>query len=124
MDAIRHLNRRPGLRADYDFLTQLLSRSGLYERLRRKPFSLPREAGVELRDIDYFKAINDNFGHDAGDSVLEVIVRRIQQVVGDGSMVCCFGGEEFVVVFDYSHASLYLLAEAVCQAMVKEKFWI
>ena len=125
MDAIRQLNHRLALRANFDFLTQLLSRSGLYENLKFEPFSLQREAGVVMLDIDYFKTINDNFGHDAGDSVLEEIARRIQSVVENRGMVCRFGGEEFVVVvFDYSHSQLYQLAEAVRQAMVKEKFWI
>ncbi len=125
MDAIRQLNHRLALRANFDFLTQLLSRSGLYERLRQQPFSNNREVGVMMLDVDYFKAINDNFGHDAGDSVLEEIARRIQRVVGNRGMVCRFGGEEFVVVvFDYSHAQLYHLAEAVRHALVKEKFWI
>lgn len=125
MDAIRQLNHRLALRANFDFLTQLLSRSGLYESLRNEPFSLQREAGVIMLDVDYFKAINDNFGHDAGDCVLEEIARRIQRVVGNRGMVCRFGGEEFVMVmFDCSHSQLYQLAETVRQAMVKEKFWI
>lgn len=125
MDAIRQLNHRLALRANFDFLTQLLSRSGLYESLKQEPFSLQREAGVVMLDVDYFKAINDNFGHDAGDSVLEEIARRIQNVVGNRGMVCRFGGEEFVVVvFDYNHIQLYQVAEAIRLAMVKEKFWI
>ncbi len=125
MDAIRQLNHRLALRANFDFLTQLLSRSGLYENLKCEPFSPQRAAGVVMLDIDYFKTINDNFGHDAGDSVLEEIARRIQAVVENRGMVCRFGGEEFVVVvFDYSHSQLYQLAEAIRQAMVKEKFWI
>lgn len=125
MDAIRQLNHRLALRANYDFLTQLLSRSGLYENLRQQPFSLQREAGVIMLDVDYFKAINDNFGHDAGDGVLEEMARRIQHVVGSRGLVCRFGGEEFVVVvFDYTHSQLFQLAEVIRQAMVKEKFWI
>ncbi|QDY43082.1 GGDEF domain-containing protein [Candidatus Pantoea soli] len=125
MDAIRQLNHRLALRANFDFLTQLLSRSGLYEHLRQTPFSLQREAGVMMLDVDYFKAINDNFGHDAGDGVLEEIARRIRQVVQSRGLVCRFGGEEFVVVvFDCDPASLYQLAESIRQAMVKEKFWI
>ena len=125
MDAIRQLNQRLALRANYDFLTQQLSRSGLYESLKQEPWSLGREAGVVLLDVDYFKTINDNFGHDAGDVVLEEIARRMQRVVGNRGRVCRFGGEEFVVVvFDNSLMQLYQLAEAVRQSMVKEKFWL
>ncbi|WP_333603094.1 diguanylate cyclase [Pantoea eucrina] len=125
MDAIRQLNQRLALRANVDVLTQQLSRSGLYEQLKQMPFSLQRHTGVIMLDVDYFKTINDNFGHDAGDSVLEEIGRRIQQVAQQQGMICRFGGEEFViVVFDAVPEQLYRLAESVRQALAREKFWI
>ena len=125
MDAVRQLNQRLALRANYDFLTQLLSRSGLYESLKEEPFSAQRNVGVILLDVDYFKAINDNFGHDAGDGVLEEIALRMQQVVGKQGRICRFGGEEFaIVLFDARPERLYQLAEAVRQAIGKEKFWL
>lgn len=78
-----------------------------------------------LLDVDYFKSINDNFGHDAGDSVLEEIARRMQRVVGKKGRICRFGGEEFVVVlFDQDPEALYFLAELIRQTMAKEKFWL
>ncbi|MBE5254140.1 GGDEF domain-containing protein [Mixta sp. Marseille-Q2057] len=125
MDAIRQLNQRLALRANYDFLTQLLSRSGLFEGLKEEPFSTQRKMGVILLDVDYFKTINDNFGHDAGDKVLEEIADRMQRIVGEEGRICRFGGEEFVVVtFDQRHQQLYQLAEKIRQSMVKEKFWL
>lgn len=125
MDAIRQLNQRLALRANVDVLTQQLSRSGLYEQLKQMPFSLQRHTGVIMLDVDYFKTINDNFGHDAGDSVLEEIGRRIQQVAQQQGMICRFGGEEFViVVFDAVPEQLYRLAESVRQVLAREKFWI
>jgi len=125
MDAIRQLNQRLALRANYDFLTRLLSRSGLYESLHVEPIFPERKVGVILLDVDYFKAINDNFGHDAGDSVLEEIARRMQRVVGKEGRICRFGGEEFVVVlFDHNPEKLYFLAESIRQKMAKEKFWL
>ncbi|WP_313655241.1 diguanylate cyclase [Pantoea sp.] len=125
MDAIRQLNERLALRANYDFLTRLLSRSGLYESLHAEPINPARKVGVILIDVDYFKTINDNFGHDAGDSVLEAIALRIQHVVKDAGHICRFGGEEFVVVlFDQNPDKLYFLAESIRQTMAKEKFWL
>lgn len=125
MDAVRQLNQRLALRANYDFLTQLLSRSGLYESLKEEPFTTQCNVGVILLDVDYFKAINDNFGHDAGDGVLEEIALRMQQVVGKQGRICRFGGEEFaIVLFDARPERLYQLAEAVRQAIGKEKFWL
>lgn len=123
MDAIRQLNERLALRADYDFLTQLLSRSGLYEHLRNEACSEQRQVGVILLDVDYFKSVNDNFGHDAGDRVLEEIARRISPLVGNHGHICRFGGEEFVIVqFDLSPEMIYSLAEGIRQSIVKEKF--
>jgi len=125
MDAIRQLNQRLALRANIDVLTQQLSRSGLYEHLKQTPFSVQRHIGVIMLDIDYFKTVNDNFGHDAGDSVLEEVGRRIQRVATQQQIICRFGGEEFViVVFDAAPEPLYQLAESVRQALAREKFWI
>ncbi|NIF21368.1 MULTISPECIES: GGDEF domain-containing protein [Pantoea] len=125
METIRQLNQRLALRANYDFLTRLLSRSGLYEVLKDKPFTPQRKTGVILLDVDYFKSINDSFGHHAGDEVLEQIARRIEHQSAAGDWVCRFGGEEFVVVVDEPQANeLYLLAERIRQSVVAEKFWV
>ncbi|MEZ3501615.1 diguanylate cyclase [Pantoea sp. KPR_PJ] len=125
MDAVRQLNQRLALRANYDFLTQLLSRSGLYESLKEEAFFSQRSVGVILLDVDYFKTINDNFGHDAGDGVLEEIALRMQKVVGDQGRISRFGGEEFaIVLFDAYPQQLFQLAEAVRRAIGKEKFWL
>ncbi|EFD3356333.1 GGDEF domain-containing protein [Escherichia coli] len=50
-----------------------------------------------LLDIDYFKSINDNYGHECGDKVLSVFARHIQKIVGDKGLVARMGGEEFAV---------------------------
>ncbi|HAY9748410.1 TPA: GGDEF domain-containing protein [Shigella sonnei] len=52
---------------------------------------------VMLLDIDYFKSINDNYGHECGDKVLSVFARHIQKIVGDKGLVARMGGEEFAV---------------------------
>ncbi len=51
-----------------------------------------------LLDIDYFKRINDGYGHDAGDEVLKEFARRLGLNVRAIDMACRFGGEEFVVL--------------------------
>lgn len=48
-------------------------------------------------DIDYFKSINDNYGHECGDKVLSVFAQHIQKIVGDKGLVARMGGEEFAV---------------------------
>lgn len=67
-----------------------------------------------LLDIDYFKSINDNYGHECGDRVLASFARQVQQVVGEDGMVARMGGEEFAVVVnsgDEQHG--YALAERI-----------
>src|SRR5262249_57381179 len=59
---------------------------------RGKPLSLL------VCDIDYFKAINDNFGHDVGDDVLREFATRVRKSIRGIDLACRFGGEEFVVV--------------------------
>lgn len=126
IDAIVQLNRQLALRANHDFLTRLLSRSGLYEKLRQYDISgkmISQHSGVILIDIDYFKSINDNFGHDAGDRVLEEIAHRINHVVGEAGAVCRFGGEEFVIVlFGYNNHQIFALAEDIRLAVGSEHF--
>jgi diguanylate cyclase (GGDEF)-like protein len=61
-----------------------------------------------LLDIDYFKSINDNYGHECGDRVLASFARQVQQVVGEDGMVARMGGEEFAVVVNSGDAQTRL----------------
>jgi len=51
-----------------------------------------------IADIDYFKAVNDTWGHDAGDAVLREMAGRLRRDIRTGDLACRLGGEEFVVV--------------------------
>lgn len=66
----------------------------LYERAiaRARPLSLC------ITDIDRFKAVNDTYGHDAGDEVLREFATRIRSTVRGADLACRYGGEEFVVI--------------------------
>jgi two-component system cell cycle response regulator len=91
----------------------------LYEQAssRGKPLS------VLVLDIDFFKAVNDTHGHDAGDEVLKEFANRMRKNVRGIDLVCRLGGEEFVVVMpdtDLTVASI--VGERVRQTVASERF--
>jgi diguanylate cyclase (GGDEF)-like protein/PAS domain S-box-containing protein len=77
-------------RAVRDPLTGLANRSLLEERLR----------GVLSRDLDGFKAVNDRYGHAAGDEVLITVAQRLSAAVRPSDTVARLGGDEFVVLVE------------------------
>ena len=124
MAAINSLIRQVSLRADYDFLTHVYSRSGLYEALKQEEtYRHSRFLTVMLLDIDYFKSINDNYGHECGDRVLASFARQVQEVVGEDGMVARMGGEEFAVVVNSGDAQHgYELAERIRATVASHPF--
>jgi diguanylate cyclase (GGDEF)-like protein/PAS domain S-box-containing protein len=90
-------------RASLDPLTGLPNRAFLLERLAealgRQGADLPGIAVLFL-DLDGFKAVNDTFGHAAGDEVLAEVARTIQAGLRPGDTGARFGGDEFVVLLD------------------------
>ncbi len=57
-----------------------------------------KELSVLMLDLDHFKAVNDSFGHDAGDKVLEALGALLKKSFRSADKVCRYGGEEFLVV--------------------------
>ena len=74
------------------YIDETLDRSIALARSRGNPFSLI------LIDIDHFKRVNDEFGHDAGDRVLVAAAKALAQAVRDSDTHGRFGGDEFVVI--------------------------
>jgi len=87
--------------AHYDALTDLPNRRLLMDRLDRA-LALARRHGRQLAvlmlDLDGFKPVNDTYGHDAGDELLEVVARRLESSVRRADTIARLGGDEFVVV--------------------------
>ena len=89
-------------RAMHDPLTGLLNRTSLAETL----FQLftPNDAGAQpltaalMIDIDLFKGVNDSFGHDTGDRVLQHVARCINASIRPSDLAFRYGGEEFLVL--------------------------
>ncbi len=83
-----------------DGLTGLFNRRYFDSSLQRELIQAAQESypvAVILMDIDYFKKINDTFGHQAGDRVLQVFADLLRQYSRSSDIVCRYGGEEFVL---------------------------
>ena len=94
-------NRRLEELATTDPLTRALNRRALADRLAIEMDRAKRygsELTILLIDIDFFKRINDSWGHLAGDEVLRQIAARIQAAVRTVDIVARYGGEEFVII--------------------------
>ncbi len=88
-------------RAHVDGLTGLANRIALEERLIEEWWTCLRRGtslAVLIADLDHFKAINDRYGHAAGDIILQATAHAFREVVRVGDFVARFGGEEFVAI--------------------------
>jgi len=87
--------------AHYDALTQLPNRALLADRMTQAQAQASRGGtlmAVGYLDLDGFKAINDDYGHDAGDAVLIEMARRLRDCLRTGDTVARLGGDEFVLL--------------------------
>ncbi|WP_057831135.1 diguanylate cyclase [Colwellia sp. TT2012] len=105
--------------AKTDFLTSMNNRGSFFE-LSSKAISLANRAEqpliVAMFDIDFFKKVNDNFGHDAGDQVLRVFGQSMTEVFRDYDIVGRIGGEEFAVCLpNTSRRDAYIACERLRQ---------
>lgn len=83
--------------ASTDGLTELKNRRFLEDMLRSTQVS----AHFAMLDVDNFKSINDNYGHEVGDTVLQKIAFILKETVGHDGTVARWGGEEFAILFNY-----------------------
>ena len=87
--------------AHHDALTDLANRVLLNERLEQalgQRIHLKQLVAVHHLDLDQFKAVNDTFGHPAGDKLLKIVAERLRALVRETDTVARMGGDEFVVV--------------------------
>ena len=106
--------------ASTDALTELYSRRGWFE-LAATEFSRSRRYGravsLLLIDLDYFKRVNDTFGHDAGDRLLQTFAAMLRVECRQSDVVGRIGGEEFAILLpETSIHAAQRLAERICIA--------
>ncbi|MCA4775193.1 PleD family two-component system response regulator [Wolbachia endosymbiont of Mansonella ozzardi] len=82
-----------------------------------------RRLSLMILDIDYFKVVNDDFGHSAGDELLKQMQKRISENIRVTDLLARFGGEEFVVVMpDTNISDAYTVAERIREIIATETF--
>ena len=94
-------NRQLEQLANTDLLTGLPNRRYAIHRLKQELAESKRsgsDVSVMILDLDRFKQINDNFGHEVGDKVLVHAARIMKNALRTSDIVCRFGGEEFLVI--------------------------
>lgn len=99
----KDISRQMELEMNKDVLSKAYSRRfGTMELVKEfKEFKRKRitDTAIFMFDVDSFKGINDNFGHDVGDKVLIEIVNRVYQVIRSSDCLIRWGGDEFVGIF-------------------------
>ena len=94
--AVRARERELVHQATHDSLTGLLNRDGLYAQLDGELRGTAQLAILYL-DLDHFKDVNDNQGHDVGDTLLREAAARLRALLPDDALVARQGGDEFVI---------------------------
>lgn len=101
LDGLRQRQTELEERSRRDALTGLANRAWLEEQLHKR-FELCREQehtmSVVFIDLDYFKKLNDRFGHQTGDRVLERFGQVLGSLVREGDLAGRYGGEEFLII--------------------------
>jgi diguanylate cyclase (GGDEF)-like protein len=122
---IEHLQReqdRLRKRAKTDSLTGALGRAALTATLQRR-FSERREFALIFGDIDRFKGVNDQYGHQVGDVVLTQVAQALSKACGPNDACGRYGGEEFLLILgDVSHNRAVSLAERLRLAVREINF--
>lgn len=89
--------------AGHDQLTDLPNRVLLYERLRAgiaRADRFGRKLGVIYMDLDRFKPVNDRYGHETGDRLLQAVARRLGETMRRSDTISRIGGDEFIICLD------------------------
>lgn len=102
--------------AGQDPLTKLFNRRTMEERLDEALEAAKKNGTIfslVMGDIDFFKKINDTYGHDCGDVALVAVAEILKACVRDGDIVCRWGGEEFLLLVSGNRGVATTVAERI-----------
>ena len=124
------LHQKLHIQATHDHLTGVWNRAAIMGHLRGEVERARRQSshmGVIIADLDYFKRINDTYGHRTGDAVLQEAARRMQLALRPYDRLGRYGGEEFLIIAsDCDLSQTTALAERIRSFMstepVKDQF--
>ena len=115
----RSLSRR-------ESLTGCFNRRAFYELFPReveRARRLSQGVAIVFVDIDHFKAINDRYGHETGDRVLQQLSARLRGIIRETDLLFRWGGEEFVVLLPHTApGEAHVLAERIRAAVAERSF--
>lgn len=109
-----------------DVLTQLPNREAYQQRLAdeyQRWLRYQRPLTLAVCDIDFFKKVNDNYGHQAGDKVLRIIAKSLRARLRKSDFIARYGGEEFVILLPETNGQQALkVIEAIREAIANCPF--
>ncbi|MCL6613437.1 MAG: sensor domain-containing diguanylate cyclase [Firmicutes bacterium] len=115
-----YLYQEVRLMANHDALTGLANRHFFREKLTEEMATAGEERPLSavIIDLDHFKRVNDEYGHEAGDEVLRFMARLLLEEAGEEATVARYGGEEFVILLPgRSSAEAAVMAEGIRQKL-------
>src|ERR1700694_3409493 len=114
---------RPRLRMPLPACKTRLYRESHLGTLAEQASSRGKPLALMMLDIDFFKSINDNYGHDAGDGVLREFAVRVRKSIRGIDLACRYGGEEFVIVMPETDLHVAgMVAERLRRSIAREPF--
>lgn len=120
LDQLLHLLAE---RADVDGLTGMGNRAHFNKRWGEKVAECrryPNPLALAMVDVDFFKRINDTYGHPAGDEVLQGVSKLLQAECRQPDVLCRYGGEEFAIIMPSTNPrDAHRVAERIREALMR-----
>lgn len=109
--------------ATHDHLTHLYNRR-IFELKLQQSIDRDERVAVFFLDLDRFKYINDSLGHSDGDRLIQLVAKRLIEIIGTQAIISRQGGDEFTILFKYENKeSIFNLAQTLVDG-IKQPFYI